>query len=85
MLLSDVYVLLYAHVEDSVPDHSEYATWITKLPTGPEPFALSVLVLSGFIRIVTIPRVFDARYVDTVIGYAGSQPASPILNIVVPH
>lgn len=59
MLLPDVNVLVYAHVEDSTVDHARYATWITRLATGPEPFALSVLVLSGFVRIVTNPRVFN--------------------------
>ena len=61
MLLPDVNVLIYAHVEDSTPDHAEYAAWITRLATGPEPFALSVLVLSGFVRIVTNPRVKERR------------------------
>ena len=53
MLLPDVNVLIYAHVEDSIPDHADYATWITRLATAKEPFALSVLVLSGFVRVVT--------------------------------
>ncbi len=59
MLLPDVNVLIYAHIEDSIPEHAEYAAWVTRLATGPEPFALSVLVLSGFVRVVTNPRVFD--------------------------
>ena len=59
MLLPDVNVLIYAHVEDSIPDHDAYAAWVTRLATGPEPFALSVLVLSGFICIVTNPRAFN--------------------------
>ena len=59
MLLPDVNVLIYAHIEDSVPEHPEYATWVTRLATGPEPFALSVLVLAGFVRVVTNPRIFD--------------------------
>lgn len=58
MLLPDVSVLIYAHVEDSTPEHAEYGAWITRLATGTEPFALSVLVLAGFLRIVTNPRVF---------------------------
>ena len=58
MLLPDVNVLIYAHVEDSISDHAEYAGWLTRLATGPEPFALSVLVLSGFIRVATNPRIF---------------------------
>ena len=59
MLLPDVNVLIYAHIEDSTPDHAEYAAWVTHLATGPEPFALSVLVLSGFIRVATNHRVFE--------------------------
>ena len=59
MLLPDVNVLIYAHIEDSILDHAEYASWLIRLATGPEPFALSVLVLSGFIRVATNPRIFD--------------------------
>ena len=59
MLLPDVNVLIYAHREDSTPEHDRYAAWLTRLATGPEPFALSVLVLSGVVRIVTNPSIFD--------------------------
>jgi predicted nucleic acid-binding protein len=59
MLLPDVNVLIYAHREDSTPDHSRYADWITRLATGPEPFALSVLALAGLVRITTNPRIFQ--------------------------
>ena len=59
MLLPDVNVLIYAHVEDSSLDHARYANWIIRLATGREPFALSVLVLSGFVRVVTNARIFD--------------------------
>ncbi len=59
MLLPDVNVLIYAHREDSTPEHDRYAAWLTRLATGPEPFALSVPVLSGLVRIVTNPRIFE--------------------------
>ncbi len=58
MLIPDVNVLIYAHREDSTPDHSQYARWLTTLATGNEPFALSVLTLAGLVRIVTNRRVF---------------------------
>lgn len=58
MLLPDVNVLVYAHREDSHPDHRRFADWLTRLATGPEPFALSVLALVGLVRIVTNPRIF---------------------------
>lgn len=52
-------MLLYAHCKDSITGLNQYAAWLTKLATGPEPFTLSVLVLSGFVRIATNNRVFD--------------------------
>jgi uncharacterized protein len=58
MRMADVNILVYAHREES-PSHSRYALWLTTLATGPEPFAISELVLHGFIRVVTNPRIFD--------------------------
>lgn len=58
MLLPDVNVLVYAHRKDSIPDHAQYAQWLVRLATGPEPFAISVLVLSGFVRVATNARAF---------------------------
>ena len=58
MLLPDVSVLIYAHREDSTPEHARYGRWLTDLATGPERFALYVLALAGLVRIVTNPRVF---------------------------
>ena len=85
MLLPDVNVLVYAHVEDSTPDHPEYAHWITGLATGPEPFALSVLVLSGFIRVVTNPRVFSpSSTLDQSFAFVKSLVERPTARIVGP-
>ena len=58
MQTPDVNVLVYAHREES-PDHRRYATWLTALATGPEPFALSELAMHGFVRVATNPRIFD--------------------------
>jgi toxin-antitoxin system PIN domain toxin len=58
MQMPDVNVLVYAHREES-PDHQRYADWLIRLATGPEPFALSELVIHGFLRIVTSRRIFD--------------------------
>lgn len=57
MLLPDVNVLIYAHRAEA-PEHAAYARWLTETVSGREPFALSELVLSGVVRIVTNPRVF---------------------------
>jgi toxin-antitoxin system PIN domain toxin len=56
--LPDTNVLLYAHRQD-VPGHEEYRSWLEALLRGPEPYGMSDLVLSAFLRVVTHPRVFD--------------------------
>ena len=58
MKLCDVNVLVYAHRADGCLEHRAYADWITNLATGEESFGISELVLSGFVRVVTNPRVF---------------------------
>ena len=57
MKLCDVNVLVYAHREESL-HHAEYAAFLRKLAGGDSAFGLSEAVLSGFVRIVTNPRVF---------------------------
>ena len=55
--LADVSVLIYAHRAES-PDHEAYARWLEDLVGADEPFGFSELGASGFVRIVTNPRVF---------------------------
>ena len=57
MLLPDVNVLVYAHREDS-PHHAGCREWLETLLNGQEAYGLSELVLSGFVRVVTHPKVF---------------------------
>ena len=65
MELPDVNVLIYAHREDA-PEHDKYAAWLSSLAEGAAPFALSSVTLSGFLRIVTNPRIL--------------QPATPMAH-----
>ena len=58
MQMPDVNVLVYAHRQES-PGHQRYAQWLVALANGPEPFAISELVIHGFLRIVTNARIFD--------------------------
>ena len=58
MVLLDVNVLVYAHREDA-PGHAGYRRWLETLIASDHPFAVSDLVLSGFLRVVTHPRVFN--------------------------
>lgn len=58
MILADVNVLVYAHREDA-PRHAAYRQWLEDLVNGDQAFGVSDLVLSGFLRVVTHPRVFN--------------------------
>jgi toxin-antitoxin system PIN domain toxin len=57
MLLFDVNVLVYAHRDDS-PHHAAFKEWIEREVNSDASFGLSDLVLSGFLRVVTNPRIF---------------------------
>lgn len=57
MLLADVNVYLYARRRES-PRHEEYHTWLEDRLSGAEPFGISELVLSSFLRIVTNHRIY---------------------------
>ena len=57
MILADVNVLVYAHRPD-VARHEEFKGWLEGVISAPAAFGTSDLVLSGFIRVVTHPRVF---------------------------
>jgi toxin-antitoxin system PIN domain toxin len=57
LILPDVNVLVYAHRRDAAR-HDEYRVWLEEAIAGPAPYGLSDLVLSGFVRVVTHPRVF---------------------------
>jgi len=57
VILPDVNVLVYAHRED-LPDHKRYRAWLEDVINSEAPYGISDLVLSGFIRVVTHPRIF---------------------------
>ena len=76
-------ILIYAHIDGSTPEHDAYARWVTRMATGPEPFALSVLVLSGFVRIVTNARVSDPpSTLDEAFAFVSSLTERPNARIV---
>ena len=58
MILCDVNVLVYAF-EPSSPRHDEYRSWLQGVLSSVEPYGVSELVLSGFLRVVTHPKIFD--------------------------
>lgn len=58
MILPDVNVLVYAHRSER-PEHHETRAWLEEAINGPQPYGLADIVLSGFLRVVTHPRVFE--------------------------
>ncbi|HET7745493.1 MAG TPA: type II toxin-antitoxin system VapC family toxin [Gaiellaceae bacterium] len=57
MQAPDVNVLVYSHREE-LPEHEACRKWLEGVLSGPSAFALTYEVLSGFVRVVTHPRVF---------------------------
>jgi toxin-antitoxin system PIN domain toxin len=68
MILIDVNVLVYAHRADA-PGHAAYRAWLESVVNGSQAYGLSELVLSGFLRVVTHPRVFTPPS-DLAAGFA---------------
>lgn len=58
MILLDVNVLVHAFRADA-PRHVEFRQWLQERLAAHEPFGISELVLSGALRILTHPRVFN--------------------------
>lgn len=56
MISCDVNVLVHAHNQDDAR-HEEFRAWLETAANGPEPFGVPSLVASGFLRVVTHPRV----------------------------
>ncbi len=57
MILTDVNVLLYAFRAE-MPNHGRYSAWLADLVNGDEAYGAVDVVLSGFLRIATHPRIF---------------------------
>jgi toxin-antitoxin system PIN domain toxin len=84
MKLLDVNILVYAHRKDA-PDHARYRVWLEQALDGQEPIAVSELVCSGFLRIVTHPRVFvDPTPLDTALEFIWELRRHTNLHIAAP-
>ena len=84
MELPDVNVLIYAHREDA-PEHEKYAAWLSSLAEGAAPFALSSVTLSGFLRIVTNPRIFQpATPMELALAFCRQLVARPTAAFLQP-
>jgi toxin-antitoxin system PIN domain toxin len=77
MILTDVNVLVYAHRADA-PGHLAYREWLEALINGDAAYGFSELVLSGFLRVVTHPRVFNPPSdLDSAFAFAQAIRGQP--------
>lgn len=84
MILLDVNVLVDAFREDA-PRHGSVRPWLEATIASEGAFAVSDLVLSGFLRIVTHPRVFDPPTpLAAALEFADALRAQPNCAVIAP-
>jgi toxin-antitoxin system PIN domain toxin len=84
VILPDVNVLVYAHREDA-PEHQRFRDWLRSALEEQEPYGISELVLSGFLRVVTHPRVFRRpTQMRTALEFVGALRERPNAVLVSP-
>ena len=82
MKMPDVNVLVYAHRAED-PAHAFYRSWLEALVNGPAPFALSVLVASGFARVVTHAKFRPApSELEEAMAFVEVLASAPLCRIV---
>lgn len=84
MIVPDVNLLLYAHIE-GYPHHARARAWWEDLLSGDTDVALAGPVVFGFIRIATNPRVFDPPMtVEFALGVVDGWLQRPNVRFLVP-
>jgi toxin-antitoxin system PIN domain toxin len=84
VLAPDVNVLVYAFRED-LTEHERCRRWLEGVVGGEAAFGLFDLVLSGFLRVVTHPRVFKTPApLGTALEFADVLRTRPNCVLVQP-
>ncbi|HEX5437239.1 MAG TPA: type II toxin-antitoxin system VapC family toxin [Gemmatimonadaceae bacterium] len=84
VILCDVNVLVYAFRVES-PRHAEFRDWLRERAAAAEPFGVADLVLSGVLRVLTHPRVFEpATPLNHALAFAAALRAQPNSVILRP-
>lgn len=77
MLLADVNAFIYAHRPES-PRHDEHRAWLEESLAGDEPFGVSELVLSSFVRIVSHHRIYrEPTPTEAALGFCAAVLDAP--------
>lgn len=84
VFLPDVNVLVYAFRRDTT-NHEHYRVWLDGMVNGDSSYACSELVLSGFVRVVTHPRIFrEPSPLPEALAFAGAVREQPACQLVSP-
>lgn len=70
-------ILVYAFQTD-IPEHVRHREWLLRLVRSDEAYAVSDHVLSGFLRIVTHPRIFHPPApIDAALAFVNAFRQQP--------
>jgi hypothetical protein len=84
MLAPDVNVLVYAHREE-LQEHAACKTWLEGTLAADAAFGIFDAVLSGFVRVVTHPRVFKSpSSLEVALSFANGIREHPNCVVVLP-
>lgn len=82
MILPDVNVIVYAYKREEA-HHARYADWLNDAVAGSEALALVDVVLTGFVRIVTHPRIYsDPASPSEALSFVNALRATPPARVV---
>lgn len=80
----DVNVLVYAHRPEA-SRHEEFRTWLDTARRGDEPLGIADWVLSGFLRVVTNPKIFrEPTPLTTALAFTDSVRGAPATISLAP-
>ena len=84
MIIPDINLLLYA-CDSSSPFHGKAAAWWQSCLSGTEPVGLPHVVVFGFVRIATNPRVFlNPMTPAEAAGHVRSWLEQPAVQVLEP-
>ncbi len=71
--------------QEGAPDHHRFREWLSAAVASDEPFGISELVLSGFMRVTTHPRAFSPPApIERALEFADALKAQPNAVVVSP-
>jgi toxin-antitoxin system PIN domain toxin len=85
VILPDVNVLVHAFVDED-PRHARYAQWLNDVVSGAEELLLTDAALTGFMRVVTHPKVYaKPAPIGAAMQFVSSLQRSPRARSVEEH